>query len=53
MLYVVTEALVLKLKEQVGENEARIEELRQENQRLHDLLRQMASGRTESDRQQP
>ncbi len=49
-----TEALVITLKEQARENEARIEELRQENQRLHDLLRQMvASGRTESDRQQP
>lgn len=49
-----TEALVITLKEQAKENEARIEELRQENQRLHDLLRQMvASGRTESDRQQP
>lgn len=49
-----TEALVITLKEQARENEARIEELRQENQRLHDLLRQMvATGRTESDRQQP
>lgn len=48
-----TEALVLKLKEQVRENEARIEELRQENQRLHDLLRQMASSRAENDRRQP
>ena len=44
-----TEAHVIALKEQVRENEARIEELRQENQRLHDLLRQMvASGRTEN-----
>lgn len=47
-----TEAHVITLKEQARENEARIEELRQENQRLHDLLRQMAaSGRTENDRQ--
>jgi chromosome segregation ATPase len=47
------EAQMLLLKEQAGENEARIEELRQENQRLHDLLRQMvAAGRTENDRQQ-
>ncbi|MEO1767948.1 DNA-binding protein [Thiobacter aerophilum] len=48
-----TEVLVLELREQVRENEARIEELRQENQRLHDLLRQMASSRAENDRRQP
>ncbi|WP_126448220.1 DNA-binding protein [Sulfuricystis multivorans] len=38
------EALVIQLKEQVRENEARIEELRQENQRLHDLLRHIGKG---------
>ncbi|MGC9008970.1 MAG: DNA-binding protein [Halothiobacillaceae bacterium] len=48
-----TEAVVLELKEQMRENEVRIEELRQENQRLHDLLRQMVSSRAENDRQQP
>lgn len=45
-----TEALVLKLKEQVRENEARIEELRKENERLHELLRQvMTVGAAEKD----
>lgn len=44
---------MLALKERVGDYEARLDELRQENQRLHDLLRQMAASRAESDRQQP
>lgn len=41
---------MLALKERVGDYEARLDELRQENQRLHDLLRQMAASRAESDR---
>jgi chromosome segregation ATPase len=49
-----TEAQCLALKEQASEQQARIEELRQENQRLHELLRQMvASSQTPKDPQQP
>ncbi|CUB08040.1 DNA-binding protein [Tepidiphilus thermophilus] len=51
-----TEAHVITLKEQARENEARIEELRRENDRLHALLRralQQDGGTDENQNQQP
>lgn len=44
-----TEAIVITLKEQAKENEARIEELRKENERLHQLLRQALDNLKEKD----
>lgn len=37
------EALIVSLNERLAQSEARIEELRQENQRLHELLRRITS----------